>query len=61
MKFWRDHAALRVSLVTVLAIIGLALVIYGWTLTGTLAGVGIMLLGLAFLLGAMKIYNLQYE
>lgn len=61
MKFWREHTALRLSLITALVIIGLILVFVGWKMTGTLSGLGIMILGVALLLCALKIYNLQYE
>ena len=40
---------------------GLAMVIGGWKLTGKLAGLGIMLLGLILLLSALMIYNKPFE
>ena len=40
---------------------GLAMVIGGWKLTGKLAGLGIMLLGLILLLSALVIYNKPFE
>ena len=39
----------------------LAMVIGGWKLTGKLAGLGIMLLGLILLLSALMIYNKPFE
>ena len=39
---------------------GMALLIYGWTLTGKLAGLAIMLAGLAMLLFTLWLYNSPY-
>ena len=44
-------------LIAVLFVAGLALVIGGWTMTGQLKGLIIMLVGLALLIGALFIYN----
>lgn len=57
MKFWKEHAALRIVLIAVLFAAGLALVIGGWTMTGQMKGLIIMLVGLALLIGALFIYN----
>ena len=40
---------------------GMGLVIYGWTLSGKLAGLGIMLVGLVLLLAALFIYNKPFQ
>ena len=40
---------------------GLALVIGGWKMTGQLAGLGIMLIGLVLLLTALLLYNKPFE
>ena len=40
---------------------GLALVIGGWKMTGQLAGLGIMLVGLVLLLTALLLYNKPFE
>ena len=39
----------------------LALVIGGWKMTGQLAGLGIMLVGLVLLLTALLLYNKPFE
>ena len=39
---------------------GMALLIYGWTLTGKLQGLAIMLIGLAMLLFTLWLYNSPY-
>ncbi len=57
MKFWQEHAALRVALMTVFFFAGVFLIIFGWKMTGSLVGLGIMLLGLALLLGVLYLYN----
>ena len=38
-----------------------ALVVAGWKMTGQLAGLGIMLLGVALLLAVLAIYNATYQ
>jgi len=60
-KFWKEHEALRLTLIALFFILGLALVIFGWKMTGQLAGLGIMLAGVAALLAAMFIYNAPFE
>ena len=46
MNFWKEHVALRVILIAVFFVAGLGLVIGGWTLTGKMNGLIIMLVGL---------------
>ena len=40
---------------------GLAMVIGGWTMTGKMTGLGIMIAGLVLLLSALMIYNKPFE
>lgn len=61
MDFFKKHAALRIILILAFFLLGLGLVLYGWTLVGKMAGVGIMLAGIVSLLLSMKIYNIRYE
>lgn len=61
MNFWKEHVTLRVTLIALFFIAGLALVISGWKMTGQLAGLGIMILGVIFLLTALSVYNKPYE
>ena len=56
--FWKTHPALRIVLLFVLSI---ALVVAGWKMTGQLAGLGIMLVGVALLLAVLAIYNATYQ
>ncbi len=59
--FWKTHPALRVVLMIVLFVLSIALVVAGWKMTGQLAGLGIMLVGVALLLAVLAIYNATYQ
>ena len=61
MALWKEHPALRIVLIAVLFVLAITLVIVGWTMTGELAGLGIMILGVALLLAALAIYNKPFE
>lgn len=57
MKFWTEHGTLRVCLMLCLFAAGIGALLYGLSLTGQLAGLLIMLAGLALLLGVLWLYN----
>lgn len=59
--FWKTHPALRIVLMIVLFVLSIALVIAGWKMTGQLAGLGTMLVGVALLLAVLAIYNATYQ
>ena len=59
--FWKTHPALRIVLMIALFVLSIALVIAGWKMTGQLAGLGIMLVGVALLLAVLAIYNATYQ
>lgn len=59
--FWKTHPALRIMLMIVLFVLSIALVVAGWKMTGQLAGLGIMLVGVAQLLAVLAIYNATYQ
>lgn len=61
MRFWREHGKLRIIIMIVFFVTGLAMVIGGWKLTGKITGLGIMILGLVLLLSALMIYNKPFE
>ncbi len=61
MQFWKDHTALRVGLIALCFAAGIALVVLGWRMTGKLAGLGLMLVGVVLLLIALAIYNKPFE
>ena len=59
--FWNFHPALRLWLLRVRLVLDIALVTAGWKMTGQLAGLGIMLLGVALLLAVLAVYNAPYQ
>ena len=59
--FWKTHPALRIVLMIVLFVLSITLVVAGWKMTGQLAGLGIMLVGVALLLAVLAIYNATYQ
>lgn len=61
MTFWKEHTKLRMLLIAILFVAGVALTIVGWRMTGQLAGLGLMLLGVLLLVGALWIYNKPFE
>ncbi len=60
MKFWKEHRELRMALMIITFAAGMALLIGGWRMTGQLKGLGIMLLGVAFLLATLYFYNTRF-
>ena len=48
-------------LILVSFVIAIFLVITGWQMTGQMAGLIKMMVGVAFLLVALKIYNINFE
>lgn len=61
MKYWKEHAGLRSALMALFAILGLILVVAGWKMTGKLAGLGIMIVGVVLLLTTLLLYNKPFE
>ena len=61
MNFWKNHTALRFTLIVLFFVIGLALTFVGWSMTGKLAGLGLMLVGIVLLLTALFLYNAPYR
>jgi len=61
MNFWKNHLGLRGILILVFFALGLVLTIVGWKMTGKLLGLGLMLLGVIFLLVALFVYNALYK
>ena len=61
MNFWKNHLILRTVLIALFFVVGLVLTIVGWTMTGQLLGLGIMLIGTVFLLTAIFVYNALYK
>ena len=61
MNFWKNHVALRFVLIAVFFVIGLALTLVGWSMTGKLEGLCLMLVGIVLLLTALFVYNAAYK
>ena len=61
MNFWKNHTTLRAVLIVVFFVLGMALTISGWKMTGKLLGLGIMLVGIVLLLTALFVYNALYK
>ena len=59
--FWKNHDKLRFVLIALFFVVGLALTVAGWSMTGKLAGLGIMCVGMVFLLAALFVYNAAYK
>lgn len=55
------ESKLRVFFMILFMIFGLLLTIWGWTITGKLLGLGLMLAGIAFLLTSLYLYNKPYK
>ena len=51
----------NIVLMIVLFVLSVVLVVAGWKMTGQLAGLGIMLVGVALLLAVLAIYNATYQ
>ena len=61
MNFWKNHEKLRAVLVALFFIAGIVLTIVGWKMTGKMAGLGIMIVGMICLLTALFVYNASYK
>ena len=61
MEFWKENAKLRVLLIAISFIAGVALSVVGWRMAGQLAGLGLMILGVLLLVMALWFYNLPYQ
>ena len=61
MNFWKNHTKLRFALILLFFVLGLVLTFAGWNMTGQLAGLGIMCVGMVSLLTAMFVYNAPYR
>lgn len=61
VNFWKNHDKLRMAVIFVFFMIGLVLTFVGWKMTGQLMGLGIMILGIIFLLTALLVYNKPFQ
>ena len=58
---WKKLATLRVILIALFFVAGIVLTIVGWKMTGEILGLGIMCVGVIFLLTALFVYNAPYR
>ena len=58
---FKADSKLRIILMILSLLCGLALVFLGWTFTGQMIGLIIMLAGLVLLLTALLVYNYPYK
>ena len=61
MNFWKNYMTLRSVLIVLFFVIGMTMTVAGWKMTGKLEGLGIMLVGIIFLLTALFVYNAPYR
>ncbi len=61
MNFWKEHLPLRAFLILLFFVAGMALIIGGWTMTGQMTGLILMIVGLILLLTALMLYNKPFE
>lgn len=61
MEFFKNNPGIRMILIAASFVIAVFLVITGWQMTGQMAGLIKMMVGVAFLLVALKIYNITFE
>ena len=61
MNFWKEHVALRTILMILFFVAGLALVFVGWSMTGKLLGLGLMMAGIVLMLTTLLLYNKAYR
>ena len=59
--FFKNHPNLRTVLIVLFFAIGMVLTLVGWDMTGKLEGLGLMLIGIIFLLVALFVYNAAYK
>lgn len=61
MEFFKNNPGIRMILIAASFVIAVFLVITGWQMTGQMAGLIKMMVGVVFLLVALKIYNITFE
>ena len=60
MKFWKEHGQLRIILMLITFVLGMILIVRGWMMTGQMAGLGLMLVGVALILATLYLYNARF-
>lgn len=57
MRFWKDYPTVRILVIAVLFFASMAMLFIGFGMTGQLAGLGVMVLGVLLLTLALAVYN----
>ncbi len=60
MNFWKEHSQLRIILMLITFVLGMILIVRGWMMTGQMAGLGLMLVGVALILATLYLYNARF-
>ena len=60
MNFWKEHSQLRIILMLITFVLGMVLIIRGWMMTGQMAGLVLMLVGVALILATLYLYNARF-
>ena len=58
---YNSNSRLRSIIIALLFVLGIVLVYFGWTMTGKMSGLLIMLLGIVLFLAAILVYNKPYK
>ena len=53
--------ALRITLIALCFVVGMALLVLGWKMTGQMKGLVLMLVGVAVLLASLWLYNRPFQ
>ena len=61
MRYWKEHAVLRVFLMLAGFSGGLGIIVRGWRMQGDMTGLLMMLAGVALLIAALLLYNKPFE
>lgn len=61
MNYWKENPNLRLILMATFFLLGLVLTFFGWSLTGKMQGLLIMLVGLVLLMTALFLYNASFQ
>lgn len=59
-NFLKENEKLRMILIAVLFVVSFVMLISGWKMTGQLAGLGIMVIGVFVLVLALMVYNAPF-
>lgn len=61
MQFFKENPKWRIGLIVLSFIMAIFFVITGWKMTGQMAGLVKMIIGVGFLLVSLKLYNITFE